>query len=96
MTGPGSPPLAWTELERLVAAGDVDTVIVAFTDMQGRLAGKRISGRHFVDDIATRGVECCSYLLAVDVDLNTARSRSQSWKTMLALLPPSSNVTRLT
>lgn len=41
MTGPGSPPLAWTELERLVAAGDVDTVIVAFTDMQGRLAGKR-------------------------------------------------------
>lgn len=53
MTGPGSPPLAWTELERLVAAGDVDTVIVAFTDMQGRLAGKRISGRHFVDDIAT-------------------------------------------
>lgn len=34
MTGPGSPPLAWTELERLVAAGDVDTVIVAFTDMQ--------------------------------------------------------------
>lgn len=82
MTGPGSPPLAWTELERLVAAGDVDTVIVAFTDMQGRLAGKRISGRHFVDDIATRGVECCSYLLAVDVDLNTVPGYAMaSWDT---------------
>lgn len=82
MTGPGSPPLAWTELERLVAAGDVDTVIVAFTDMQGRLAGKRISGRHFGDDIATRGVECCSYLLAVDVDLNTVPGYAMaSWDT---------------
>ena len=37
LTGPGSPMLSWAELERLVGVGDVDTVIVAFTDMQGRL-----------------------------------------------------------
>jgi glutamine synthetase len=80
--GPGSARLSRVELERLVAAGDVDTVIVAFTDMQGRLAGKRISGRLFVDEVANHGAECCSYLLAVDVDLNTVPGYSMSsWET---------------
>src|SRR5271166_6672295 len=80
--GPGSATLSRVELERLVAAGDVDTVIVAFTDMQGRLAGKRISARHFVDEVATHGAECCSYLLAVDVDLNTVSGYAMSsWET---------------
>jgi glutamine synthetase len=75
-------PLSWEELERLVAAGDVDTVILAFTDMQGRLAGKRISGRLFVDEVATHGAECCTYLLAVDVDLNTVPGYAMSsWDT---------------
>ena len=75
-------PLSWEELERLVAAGDVDTVIVAFTDMQGRLAGKRISGRLFVDEVAAHGAECCTYLLAVDVDLNTVPGYAMSsWDT---------------
>ncbi|MGB9302290.1 MAG: glutamine synthetase, partial [Mycobacterium sp.] len=78
----GSARLSRVELERLVAAGDVDTVIVAFTDMQGRLAGKRISGRLFVDEVAIHGAECCSYLLAVDVDLNTVPGYSMSsWET---------------
>ncbi|MBX9638973.1 MAG: glutamine synthetase, partial [Mycobacteriaceae bacterium] len=58
------------ELEQLVEAGDVDTVIVAFTDMQGRLVGKRVSGRMFLDEVAAEGAGCCSYLLAVDVDMN--------------------------
>ncbi len=80
--GPGSATLSRVELERLVAADDVDTVIVAFTDMQGRLAGKRISARHFVDEVATHGAECCSYLLAVDVDLNTVPGYAMSsWET---------------
>jgi glutamine synthetase len=75
-------PLSWEELERLVAAGDVDTVIVAFTDMQGRLAGKRISGRLFVDEVAAHGAECCTYLLAVDVDMNTVPGYAMSsWDT---------------
>lgn len=70
------------DLERLVAAGDIDTVIVAFTDMQGRLVGKRVAGRFFVDEVAGHGAECCSYLLAVDVDMNTVAGYAMSsWET---------------
>jgi len=82
MTGPGSALLSWAELERLVGTGDVDTVIVAFTDMQGRLAGKRVSARLFIDEMAEHGAECCSYLLAVDVDMNTVPGYAMSsWET---------------
>ncbi|BBX97501.1 glutamine synthetase family protein [Mycobacterium lacus] len=82
MNGPGAPMLSPDDLERLVAAGDVDTVIVAFTDMQGRLAGKRVSGRFFVDEVVEHGVDCCSYLLAADVDLNTVPGYAMSsWDT---------------
>ncbi len=70
--------LSQTDLESLVAAGDIDTVIVAFTDMQGRLTGKRISARLFVEDIAANGAECCNYLLAVDVDMNTVDGYAMS------------------
>ena len=78
----GSALLSWADLERLVGAGDVDTVIVAFTDMQGRLAGKRVSARLFVDEVAAHGAECCSYLLAVDVDMNTVSGYAMSsWDT---------------
>jgi len=71
-----------TELERLVAAGDIDTVIVAFCDMQGRLTGKRVAARLFVDDVADHGAECCNYLLAVDVDMNTVDGYAiSSWDT---------------
>ena len=72
----GIMPLA--ELEGLVAAGEVDTVIVGFTDMQGRLTGKRISARLFVDDVSAHGAECCNYLLAVDVDMNTVDGYAMS------------------
>src|SRR3954451_3925736 len=70
--------LSQTELERLVAAGEIDTVIVGFTDMQGRLTGKRISARLFVDDVAAHGAECCNSLLAVDVDMNTVDGYAMS------------------
>jgi glutamine synthetase len=77
-----SPALSWTELQRLVAAGDVDTVIVAFTDMQGRLAGKRVSAGMFVEEVAAHGAECCAYLLAVDVEMNTVPGYAMSsWDT---------------
>ncbi|OBI80922.1 glutamine synthetase family protein [Mycobacterium sp. E740] len=70
------------DLERLVAAGDIDTVIVAFCDMQGRLTGKRVSGRLFVEEVAEHGAECCNYLLAVDVDMNTVDGYAMSsWET---------------
>jgi glutamine synthetase len=70
------------ELERLVAAGEVDTVIVAFTDMQGRLMGKRIAARFFLDEVAEHGAECCNYLFAVDVDMTTVTGYAMSnWDT---------------
>ncbi|MFT4285077.1 MAG: glutamine synthetase family protein [Protaetiibacter sp.] len=70
------------ELEGLISAGDVDTVIVAFPDMQGRLVGKRVSGRLFVDDVAAHGAEACNYLVAVDVEMNTVDGyRLSSWQT---------------
>ena len=61
-------------MEGLVARideGTIDTVVVAFTDMQGRLQGKRLHGRYFVNHVAEHGTEGCNYLLAVDVDMNT-------------------------
>jgi len=73
--------LTQVELEALVAAGDVDTVIVAFTDMQGRLTGKRVAARLFVEEVAAHGAECCNYLLAVDVDMNTVDGyKMSSWE----------------
>ena len=59
------------EISAAVAAGTVDTVIVALTDMQGRLQGKRIHAPFFVDEVVRHGTEACSYLLAVDIDMNT-------------------------
>jgi glutamine synthetase len=54
-----------------VAEGQIDTVLVVITDMQGRLQGKRLSARFFVEEVAEHGSEGCNYLLAVDVDMNT-------------------------
>jgi glutamine synthetase len=59
------------ELVARVTSGDIDTIILAITDMQGRLQGKRIDARFFVDDLIDGVVEGCSYLLASDVDMNT-------------------------
>ncbi|MGW0158243.1 glutamine synthetase family protein [Mycobacterium sp. NPDC003323] len=74
--------LTQAELERLVAEGEIDTVIVAFPDMQGRLTGKRVSARLFVEEVAAHGAECCNYLLAVDVDMNTVEGYAMSsWET---------------
>jgi glutamine synthetase len=57
------------ELEQGVADGSIDNVIVAFTDMQGRLMGKRVQGRFFVDgDVAGHGIEGCNYLLALEME----------------------------
>jgi len=66
------------ELDRLMAAGEIDTVIVAFADMQGRLTGKRVSARLFAEDVAAHGSECCNYLLAVDVEMNTVDGYAMS------------------
>jgi glutamine synthetase len=70
--------LTLDELTALVTRGAIDTVIVAFTDMQGRLVGKRLSARLFLEDAAAHGAECCNYLLAVDVEMNTVEGYAMS------------------
>jgi glutamine synthetase len=58
-------------LEADVAAGVVDTVVLAMPDVQGRLQGKRLDPRHFLEAALDHGVEACDYLLAVDVEMST-------------------------
>src|SRR5271167_1556931 len=57
------------ELRAEVDRGAVDTVLLALTDMQGRLQGKRLTARHFLAEVAEHGAEGCNYLLGVDVDM---------------------------
>ena len=74
--------LTIAELTELVRKREIDTVIIAFTDMQGRLVGKRASARLFLEDLAEHGAECCNYLLAVDVENNTVDGYPMSsWET---------------
>ncbi|MFD3700883.1 glutamine synthetase family protein [Streptomyces sp. NPDC058646] len=65
------PPLATEELRVLVASGEIDTVVLAFPDMQGRLQGKRFAAQFFLDEVLEHGTEGCNYLLAVDTEMNT-------------------------
>ena len=58
------------DLRSLVHEGEIDTVVVAFTDMQGRLLGKRVHGEFFVDEVAEHGAEGCNYLLALDMEMD--------------------------
>jgi glutamine synthetase len=82
VTEPSAAMLSLAALEQLVGIGAVDTVIVAFADMQGRLVGKRVAAQLFVDEVAAHGAECCGYLLAVDVDMNTVDGYAMSsWDT---------------
>src|SRR3954447_17319846 len=59
------------DLTSRIADGSVDTVVVAFTDMQGRLQGKRLHAAYFVDHVLGHGTEGCNYLLGVDIEMNT-------------------------
>ena len=68
----------------MIDAGDVDTVLVVFPDLQGRLLGKRVTGHFLLDDVlaAGGGVEACTCLLAVDVDMDPLPGyRFANWET---------------
>jgi glutamine synthetase len=62
--------LSLDELEHEIAKGTIDTVVAAFTDMQGRLIGKRIQGEYFLEDVKDHGIEGCNYLLALDMEMD--------------------------
>ncbi|MEI8050518.1 MAG: glutamine synthetase family protein [Actinomycetes bacterium] len=58
------------ELTMAIEAGRIDTVIVAFPDLQGRPVGKRMTARFYLDHVVAHGMEACDYLLGVDVDMD--------------------------
>ncbi len=66
------------DLDVAVGNGSIDTVLLALTDMQGRLQGKRLHARYFMDEVVSGASEGCNYLLAVDVDMNTVDGYAMS------------------
>jgi glutamine synthetase len=58
-------------LREAIRMNDIDTVVVAITDMQGRLQGKRFHARYFLEEVVPHATEACAYLLAVDTEMNT-------------------------
>ncbi|WP_204057240.1 glutamine synthetase family protein [Microbispora corallina] len=74
----GGAVLSVEQLRGDVDAGRVDTVLLAVTDMQGRLQGKRLSARYFLEEVLNHAAEGCNYLLAVDVDMNTVDGYAMS------------------
>jgi glutamine synthetase len=69
--GPGGTRgmLSLDDLRKEGEEGTIDTVVTAFTDMQGRLFGKRIEVEYFLEEAASHGVEGCNYLLALDMEM---------------------------
>jgi glutamine synthetase len=61
--------LSLDDLRKEGEDGTIDTVVTAFTDMQGRLFGKRINVEYFLEEAASHGVEGCNYLLALDMEM---------------------------
>ncbi len=73
--------LTLEDLKAAVKRGDIDTVLVAGIDMQGRLMGKRFHAQFFVDG-GWEETHCCNYLLTVDMEMNTVQGyKSSSWQT---------------
>src|SRR6188472_2507949 len=70
--------LTLDELRAAVDEGRIDTVVLAITDMQGRLQGKRFHAPFFLTEVVPNGTEGCNYLLAVDVDMNTVDGYAMS------------------
>ena len=74
-------PLTLDELRADVERGEIDTVLLVMTDMQGRLQGKRLHAPFFCDEVAAHGAEGCYYLLTVDVDMQPVQGfEMASWE----------------
>ena len=69
--GPGGTRgmLSLDDLRKAGEDGTIDTIVTAFTDMQGRLFGKRIEIEYFIEEAVDHGVEGCNYLLALDMEM---------------------------
>jgi glutamine synthetase len=74
--------LNFEDFKTLVSSEDIDTIIIALTDMQGRPMGKRLTAQYFLDEVAAHGAEGCAYLLAVDTEMRTVNGyHISSWET---------------
>jgi glutamine synthetase len=72
--------LTFDDLKSRVADGSIDTVLVCFVDIQGRLTGKRFHGVNFVET-SFEETHCCNYLLATDLEMATPDGyASTSWE----------------
>ena len=70
------------ELEGMVRDGQIDTLVVAITDMQGRLMGKRVQAQAFLDGVIDHGAHFCTYLLGTDMEMNTPEGfKLMNWET---------------
>jgi glutamine synthetase len=80
--------LGLAELQGEVESGAIDTVVVAFTDMQGRLLGKRLHAEFFLDTALEHGVEGCNYLLALEMEMEpVAGYEIAGWEQGVRRLP---------
>ena len=80
MSDPGR--LSRDHLEESIRRGEIDTIITVFPDLYGRLIGKRITGRFFLDEVAEQGMHVCDYLLACDMEMDPVPGYAfTSWET---------------
>ena len=63
-------PMDSPTLTKKIKSGEIDTVIVAFPDVWGRLVGKRFTGKFFLESVAEHGTHCCNYLLTVNMEMD--------------------------
>jgi glutamine synthetase len=61
--------LTLAQLTERINAGDIDTVVLGFTDHYGRLMGKRFDAEFFLEQGATHGTHACNYLMTVDMEM---------------------------
>ena len=75
-----SGTLTLDALRDFVKVGEIDTILVVFPDMQGRLLGKRVTGHYFLDH-GVEALHVCDYLLAVDMDMEPVPGyKASSWE----------------
>lgn len=62
--------LSVEDLAGRVSRDEIDTVLVVFSDLYGRLVGKRYDAHFFVDHAERAGTHACDYLFTVDMGMN--------------------------
>ena len=73
--------LTEAELRDLVTRGEIDTVLVVFPDLYGRLVGKRYAADFFCTSVLAHGMHACDYLLACDMEMDPVPGyRFTSWE----------------